>query len=94
MIGASASSWSGSTARTSRSGRSTGLNEARLREAKLLAVHTWTYQFTAGPGYLPGADPEVRASIQERGWAAVGRRFTVRRTEPAGEPVRSRKERG
>ena len=41
------------------------LNEARLREAKLVAVHTWTYQFTAGPGYLPGADPEVRASIQK-----------------------------
>jgi nucleotide-binding universal stress UspA family protein len=40
------------------------LNEARLREAKLLVVHSWTYQFTAGPGYLPGADPEVRASIE------------------------------
>ena len=40
------------------------LNEARLREAKVVAVHSWTYQFTSGPGYLPGADPEVRASIE------------------------------
>ena len=41
------------------------LDEARRREARLVAVHSWTYQFTSGPGYLPGADPEVRASIQK-----------------------------
>ncbi len=41
------------------------LEEARLREARLLAVHAWTYQFTAGPGYLPAADPDVRDSIQQ-----------------------------
>jgi nucleotide-binding universal stress UspA family protein len=41
------------------------LNEARLREAKLVAVHSWTYQLAAGPGYMPGADPEVRGSIQK-----------------------------
>lgn len=41
------------------------LEEARLRGSRLLAVHAWTYQLTAGPGYMPAADPDIRQSVQQ-----------------------------
>ena len=70
------------------------LNEARLREAKLVAVHSWTYQFTAGPGYLPGADPEVRASIQKEAEQVIDDALAefatggveIERSAPEGQP--------
>ena len=40
------------------------LDEARLREVRVVVVHSWTYQFLAGPGYLPAADPEALGSIE------------------------------
>jgi nucleotide-binding universal stress UspA family protein len=41
------------------------LSEARLRDAKLVVVHSWSRLFLAGPGYVPGADPAIRLSIEQ-----------------------------
>jgi nucleotide-binding universal stress UspA family protein len=40
------------------------LEEARVRKSRVLAVHAWTYQFAAGAGYLPTADPEFLPSVE------------------------------
>jgi nucleotide-binding universal stress UspA family protein len=42
------------------------VEEARLRGAKLLAVHAWSYQFTAGPDYAPAADPDFLESLRQQ----------------------------